>query len=309
MKRKVVKHGEGTLTVSLPSNWAKNNNLKSGDLVNVEPSRGKIVISMQDKSFEPVTISLESEGEWYIGRIIRHLYTSGFDEINIKYSSPKQLPQIREDLKLLTGLELVKSDNNICKLKCMVHTEESEYDQIVRKIMWILLSKLDYLLEEGEKGNFEMSYEIKELHTTLCRLCNLCKRLINKREIFDSVNSKYAYDFFNAIIEISILVNYSYDHLNAQKKPKLTEQELGLLKEIRDHYEALYNAVVNDKNDKVQKFFELRKDNFENNLELIKTQDPVIVHYLLMMLRTLTPIGNHIAMLNVEKERRLQAEK
>ncbi len=309
MKRKVVKHGEGTLTVSLPSNWAKNNNLKSGDLVNVEPSRGKIVISMQDKSFEPVTISLESEGEWYIGRIIRHLYTSGFDEINIKYTSPKQLPQIREDLKLLTGLELVKSDNNVCKLKCMVHTEESEYDQIVRKIMWILLSKLDYLLEEGEKGNFEMSYEIKELHTTLCRLCNLCKRLINKREIFDSVNSKYAYDFFNAIIEISILVNYSYDHLNSQKKPKLTEQELGLLKEIRDHYQALYNAVINDKQDKVQQFFELRKDNFEKNLELINTEDPVIVHYLLMMLRTLTPIGNHIAMLNVEKERRLQAEK
>ncbi len=309
MKRKVVKHGEGTLTVSLPSNWVKNNNLKQGQLVNVEPSRGKLVISIQDKSFEPVTIPLENGGEWYIGRIIRHLYTSGFDEINIKYTSPKQLPQIREDLRLLTGLELVKSDNNICRLKCMVHTDDSEYDQIVRKIMWILLSKLDYLLEEGEKGNFEMSYEIKELHTTLCRLCNLSKRLINKREIFDSVNSKYAYDFFNAIIEISLLINYSYDHLNTQKKPKLSEFELRLLKEVRDHYQELYNAVVNDKKDNVQKFFESRKGNFESNLELIKKEDPIIIHYFLMMLRTLTPIGNHIAMLNVEKERRLEADK
>lgn len=191
----------------------------------------------------------------------------------------------------------------------MVHTDDSEYGQIVRKIMWILLSKLDYLLEEGEKGNFEMSYEIKELHTTLCRLCNLSKRLINKREIFDSVNSKYAYDFFNAIIEISLLVNYSYDHLNSQKKPKLSESELKLLKEIRDHYQELYNAVVNDKKQGVQQFFELRKENFENNLELIKKEDPVIIHYFLMMLRTLTPIGNHIAMLNVEKERRMEAEK
>jgi|GEM_PF-1781197 len=309
MKRKVVKHGEGTLTVSLPSTWVKNNNLKSGDLVNVEPSRGKILISLQNKSFEPVTISLEKGGEWYIGRIIRHLYTSGFDEINIKYDSPKQLPRIREDLKLLTGLEIVKSDNNVCTLKCMIHTEDSEYDQIVKKIMWILLSKLDYLLEEGEKGNFEMSYEIKELHTTLSRLCNLCKRLINKKEIFDSVHSKYAYDFFNAIIEISLLVNYSYDHLGTQKKPKLSESELTLLKEIRDYYHSLYNAVVNGKKENVRDFFESRKNNFDNNLDLIKTQDPVIIHYLLMMLRTLTSIGNHIAMLNVEKERKLEAEK
>lgn len=309
MKRKVVKHGEGTLTVSLPSGWVKNNNLKPGHLVNVEPSRGKIVISLQNKSFEPVTIPLEKGGEWYIGRIIRHLYTSGFDEINIKYDSPKQLPQIREDLKLLTGLEIVKSDNGVCTLKCMIHTEDSEYDQIVKKIMWILLSKLDYLLEEGEKGNFDMSYEIKELHTTLCRLCNLCKRLINKREIFDSVNSKYAYDFFNAIIEISLLINYSYDYLGTQKKPKLSESELVLLKEIRDYYHGLYNAVVNEKKENVRDFFESRKNNFGNNLDLIKKEDPVIVHYLLMMLRTLTSVGNHIAMLNVEKERRLEAEK
>jgi phosphate uptake regulator len=309
MKRKVVKHGEGTLTVSLPSNWVKNNNLKSGELVNVEPSRGKLVISIDDKSFEPVTISLDSGDEWYIGRIIRHLYTSGYDEINIKYSSSKQLPQIREDLKLLMGLELVKSDNGICRLKCMVHTEESGYNQIVRKIMWILLSKLDYLFEEGEKGNFEMSNEIKELHITLCRLCNLCKRLINKKEIFDSVNAKYAYDFFNAIIEISVLINYSYDYLQGQKKPSLSVPELELLKQIRDHYQELYNAVVNDKKDKVQKFFELRKDNFEKNLDLINKEDPTIIHYFLMMLRTLTPIGNHIAMFNVEKDRKLQAEK
>ncbi|MEK6915548.1 MAG: AbrB/MazE/SpoVT family DNA-binding domain-containing protein [Nanoarchaeota archaeon] len=309
MKRKVVKHGEGTLTVSLPSDWVRNNNLKQGQLVNVEPSRGKVIISLENKSFEPVTIPLEKGGEWYIGRIIRHLYTSGFDEINIKYDSPKQLPQIREDLKLLTGLEIVKSDNNVCTLKCMIHTQDSEYDQIVKKIMWILLSKLDYLLEEGEKGNFEMSYEIKELHITLCRLCNLCKRLINKREIFDSVHSKYAYDFFNAIIEISLLINYSYDHLSSHKNPKLSEAEIILLKEVRDHYHGLYNAVINEKKEKVQEFFETRKNKFSNNLDLIKKEDPVIVHYFLMMLRTLTPIGNHIAMLNVEKERRLEAEK
>lgn len=309
MKRKIVKHGGGTLTISLPSNWVKSNNVKPGQSLNIEAVRGKLLISMQDKTFEPVTISLDGGGDWYIGKIIRHLYTSGFDEMNIKYSSPKQLPQIRQDLNLLTGLELVKSEKNVCKLKCMVHTDESEYDQIVKKIMWILLSKLDYLFEEGEKGNFEMSEEIKELHITLCRLCNLCKRLINKKEIFDSVNAKYAYDFFNAIIEISVLVNYCYEHLNTQKKPKLSESELQFLKEIRDHYYDLYLAVINEKKENVQQFFELRKDNFEKNLALINTQDPVIVHYFLMMLRTLTPIGNHIAMLNVEKERRLQSEK
>jgi hypothetical protein len=36
IKRKVILHGPSTLTVSLPSKWVKNHNIKKGDELNIE---------------------------------------------------------------------------------------------------------------------------------------------------------------------------------------------------------------------------------------------------------------------------------
>jgi phosphate uptake regulator len=58
MKRKIVKHGQSTLTVSIPSKWAKNNNLHNGDLINIEASKDKLILSKEDKYFEEIEIDL-----------------------------------------------------------------------------------------------------------------------------------------------------------------------------------------------------------------------------------------------------------
>ena len=36
MKRKIVKQGKATMTVSLPSKWIKNNNINNADEVDIE---------------------------------------------------------------------------------------------------------------------------------------------------------------------------------------------------------------------------------------------------------------------------------
>ena len=44
MKRKIVKHGPISLTVSLPSKWVKKRNLKAGDEVEVEEHNNGLFI-------------------------------------------------------------------------------------------------------------------------------------------------------------------------------------------------------------------------------------------------------------------------
>jgi phosphate uptake regulator len=309
MERKIVQHGDSTLTISLPSKWAKANKLKGGQFLNIEASHDKLIVSPKVKHFENIETDLSENEEWYVGRIIRHLYTAGYDEITINYSTQRQLALIRKDLELLTGLEVIESKPPYCKLKCTVSIDESEYDALIQRVLWLVLSQFDYLIEDYKKASLSNYSEVREIFLTFSKLCNLCRRLINKKNIYDSINSRYAYDFINGLIEISLYIGYSYEYAQKEKKIELTEKEFEFIQKVRDLYFELVNAYQNINVDRTRKFFESRHKMFDQVLELMKDKNPVIIHYFLIILRNMTPIGNHIVMLNLENEKKLNKEK
>ncbi|MFA4886978.1 MAG: hypothetical protein WC595_02090 [Candidatus Nanoarchaeia archaeon] len=309
MQRKIVQHGGSTLTISLPSQWAKANNLKNGQFLNLETSQGSLVISLKEKHFDNIETDLSENEDWYVSRIIRHLYTAGYDEITINYSKPNQLSLIRKDLHLLTGLEVIESKPNYCKLKCTVSIDESEYETLIKRVMLLVLSQFDYFIKDcaiKKPANYE---EVKQIFYTFCKLCNLSRRLINKKQIYDSINSRYAYDFINGLIEISLYIGYSYDYAKKTDTLDLTKKELELIKTVREMYSNLIFAYQSLNVDKTRIFFESRQALFDNILEVLKDKNPIISHYFLIMMRNLTPIGNHIVMLNLAREKNLHKKK
>ncbi|MBI2630252.1 AbrB/MazE/SpoVT family DNA-binding domain-containing protein [Candidatus Pacearchaeota archaeon] len=309
MQRKIVRHGNSTLTISLPAKWAKVNNLKSGQQLNIETIKDNIIISPKSKYFDSIETDLSENEEWYIGRIIRHLYTSGYDEITIHYSKPNQLALIRKDLGFLTGLEVIESKPNYCKLKCTISVDESEYDTLIKRVLWLILSQFDYFIEDCKNEKTTNHEEVKEIFNTFRKLCNVCRRLINKRHIYDSINSRYAYDFINGLIEISLYIKYSYDYIVKEGKLKLTEDEFNLVQKTREMYYELLIAYQNTNVEKTRVCFESRQAMFDEILNIFKQKNPVIMHYFLIIIRNLTPMGNHILMLNIEKEKTLNKKK
>lgn len=304
MQRKIVKHGKSTLSVSLPSKYVQANNLKNGQLMNIEVSRGKLILSAKEKHFDKIETDLTESEEWPIVRILRHLYTAGYDEIDVKYTQQK-LPLIRKSLHHITGLEIVEVSPTHCKLKCMSSLDENEYDSLIKRIMWMVLSEFDRFLEDIAEGTLATD-EVQEILNTVSRLCNLCKRIINKKSIYDSTDSIYAYDFIDSMIEMSVLVLYAYDYLKKNKNIKLTEKEVAFIKQTRDYFYDLILAYQNTNLEKTRTFFEQRKETFDGFLELLNGKNPVIMHYFLMILRNLTPVGNHIIMLGLRKKDKQQ---
>ena len=51
MKRKIVQHGQSTLTLSLPSKWVKKNNIKKGQLLDVNVSEKGLLISLDKAKY------------------------------------------------------------------------------------------------------------------------------------------------------------------------------------------------------------------------------------------------------------------
>ena len=62
MQRKVIQQGNGTLTITLPKDWAKNQSLKGGDEVRVECTNDAMVIRSPEKEKYLNKISVDVGG-------------------------------------------------------------------------------------------------------------------------------------------------------------------------------------------------------------------------------------------------------
>jgi len=302
MKRKVVKHGASTLTISLPSKWAKANKIENGDILDLENSKDRLIISWSKKHFDDIETTLTGEEEWYINRILRHLYTSGYDEIKINYSNPEQLGLIRKAITKLTGMEIVESNVKYCLLKCVISSDDSDYAQIVDRIFWLIQSQFDYFKEDCKKGIPSMRKEVAEIHMTVLKLNNLCRRMINKRLIYDSTISKYVYWFLTSLLNISSFILFSYDYLSKSNKIELSKRESELVCATCDFYYVLLLAYKNLNIEKTRKFFEERELLFDDVLETLRDKNPVITHYFLDILKEMSSIGNLIIAIKVNEK-------
>lgn len=304
MERKLVKHGPNTLTVSLPSKWVKSHNLKNGQKITVNQLQEGLLITPQKRIFERIEITITKKEDWYLEKMLRHLYTSGYDEIIINYEDKSQLKLIRESLTLLTGLEVVESGTSFCRIRCTISLDESEYEQTVKRMLWIILSHFDYFIEDCQKGRLEMHAEVGETFNTFARLCNLCRRLINTRQVFDYTNSRYAYEFMNSLIEVSLNIRYSYDYLSRERKASLSIDELEFIKKVRNLYYDMLMSYQNRDIGKTREVLIERKKMFPEITNILFKKNPVILHYFLVILRNFTPIGTHILMLYIDESKK-----
>jgi phosphate uptake regulator len=304
MKRKVVKHGVSTLTISLPSKWTKTNRIKNGDLLEIEATKDHLIISSEaNEHFEEIETTLTGDEEWYIARILRHYYTSGYDEIKITNPNKDQLELIRKGIVNLTGMEIVESKPSYCLLKCVISSENSDYHQIVNRILWLINSQFDYFIEDLDKGKPVMEKEVHEIHKTVLKLNNFCRRMINKRPLYDTTISKYVYWFLTSLLNISSFIIYSYEEFSKSKKIKLTKNELELITVTRDFFYRLLLAYKNTDIEKTREFFQDREALFDNVLEVLKEDNPIITHYFLDILKEMSSIGNLIIALKSNEKK------
>ena len=90
MKRKVNRVGTNTLTVSLPSKWAKNHNVNAGDDIDLEESDTSLVISKTNivRQGKKAKVDATKLGRIF-NRTLLALYQHGYDEIKIHFDDPK----------------------------------------------------------------------------------------------------------------------------------------------------------------------------------------------------------------------------
>jgi len=184
MKRKIVKHGSATLTISLPSKWAKKYNIKPGDSLDIEEAEGALMIKCPtyQESVQEAFIDL-SEFNKIGKRSLRALFKGGCDTIRIKYKQPETFSKIiMPTLNQFIGFEIMKQEHGSCLVKEISGlTENTEVDGLIRRMLHILKCLAVDCAQATKQSQTELLHDIARRDESVNRAANFIRRLLNKR--------------------------------------------------------------------------------------------------------------------------------
>lgn len=237
MKRKVNKVGTSTLTVSLPSKWAKNIGLKVGDEIEVEEDGSLLRISTHlSKEIKKTKIHLKDENSDVLGSIFGGLYRDGYDEIEISSDSYEPLLELQSRLDIMPGFEYFEINKRRAIIRNVVSGMTLNLHEGISKMRHILNVMHDLIIESINENKFERYDEIKKLRESGLRYRNLVSRIILKDyRVNNSVLPYYTIAFVLAAIPGNYRVIYKW---LSKTKPKISKENIDFLISV--------NARLND---------------------------------------------------------------
>jgi len=212
MKRRVIKQGHNTLTLTLPSEWAKKHGIKAGDELNITEREKSIVVSAEGNGFIPASTTIDVTGlsSPLIWRYILSAYRAGYDEIAVTgigsgkravYSafSYNTLDYLKDGYKSnvsaldmgpmetvsaavnrLIGMEIIEQKQNYCLIKDLSEVTDKEFDNTLRRIFALLQTETENI-QDGFSGKKEGAKSIHIVDTNLDRFEDFCFRVLNKK--------------------------------------------------------------------------------------------------------------------------------
>lgn len=183
MKRKINRVGQNTLTVSLPSKWAKQRGVKQGDEVEVDDAGSSLIIHTGPKKKEKreITFNLDDKHK-YMLRLLCGPYLKGYTKIKIYYTDPKEYQQIKKGLRYLVGFEVVEQGKNSVTLEEISSGTEDKFSHIITRLFYVLKSFLEEI-HNYLRQPYENIHDLYDIELSCNRLSLYCRRLLNQNAV------------------------------------------------------------------------------------------------------------------------------
>jgi len=278
--RRLIKFGNSSYVVSLPKEWIEKNNLKKGELIYMDYSKNKLVLSPMAQNYveEERKMIIEAKEMDRIGikREILSSYSNNFNLIEVTGNfSKERLDEIKVIINGLVGMEIVESSKNKVIAKDYLDIRAIELEKVIRRIDNTIRSMFEELrngLESDRfrKNNFDEIYKADDtLNSLFFLVCKLARKGLRDSEVTKLLKtnpeelSSYhwiAMNFENIGDELKRLARYLKE---SKLKGKEKENLKNLCTDIESMYLMLMGAVYNK--DKA-----LAKDIMESKADMIE---------------------------------------
>jgi phosphate uptake regulator len=275
MRRKIIKQGHNTLTITLPSDWAKKLDLNAGDELDLIEKESSLILS-PDKAKNDIscTIDIKDFTVPMLWRYFQGAYRSGANEIKIvfdpskrayddayhfyttqfdysklgeKISSKPALAMIQGVVDRFIGMGVIETGRDYCLIKEMGESTMKEFDSSFRRIFLVILQLFDRTIEAIERNEIKDVNLCKEIHTmdlNVDRLVDYCGRILNKNAYTFSESKKML--LWSILFQLELIgdeFKYIGKHIVLSKKS--IKEVLQLIRNSKEYFDMYYKFFYN----------------------------------------------------------------
>jgi len=281
MRRKINRVGQSTLTVSIPSKWAKLHNLKKGSEINLEEYDNSLVISKGEvKPLEKETeIELEHGGR-YTRRAMVNFYRLGYDSIKVRYSNKEVIETINKTMHDYMGFEIVEQSRGFCHIKEVGKVSKEDFQQMFTRYLRITST----IFSEGMAAISEKRYsdlkEYLDMESLQNRFYLVCLRIISKfgKEVTKSPESMTL--LIRNLEDLADIAKYTYREII--KNEGCSREVESFIKETFKLMEIIYSLCFKFDENKANLIMQQKEKLLVKANDLLRKADRkelLIVHY------------------------------
>ncbi len=261
--------GTGTLTVSLPSKWIKENNIKQGEELEVLESGEELIINSKRNNSKLKRITIDAKGlsSSLILRKIYIAYILGYEEIEIlvdnneiEHTATKYLSLVEKMPKKLTthevipfinsiGVEIVEQDKNRYLLSIMV-SSDIDFEKTFKRLFTLTKSYGEEVLEYTQKGFNGSVNRLYSQEITINKFYRLCLRIINS-----SVSGPRKTCLYDIVSRIEELGDVYWDIIQKSQPKKVNKESLKRFKEFNGIFTQFYSEFFKDSEENLSKIY------------------------------------------------------
>ncbi|MCW3997683.1 MAG: phosphate uptake regulator PhoU [Candidatus Bathyarchaeota archaeon] len=283
--RKIQKVGTSTLSISLPSNWVKENNLKRGDHLYLESDEDgslKIFlnksIELQQQIPEYVYNSDLFEEPRMLQSIIVGSYILGRDLFSITSSKrfrSEYVNEIRGVVPKLIGLGIVEETSKSITIQCSVDPRKFQLDMLLRRLSVISLTVVKEATQALVESNPTLAKDAISRENEADRMYLLALRLLISAQRKKQVAKEIGLKDQLHVLYFGLMLRYL--EMISDYGEEIARRAIELIQKYKD---KLPNWVI----ERVEKLNELAYDLILKSVSCFFTEDIKIANSMLDVL-------------------------
>jgi phosphate uptake regulator len=290
MRRNVIGQGNNSYTLTLPIEWIRDNNLSSGDEIELKLEDNNIIVSILKK--KPLTasivVNLKKYSERSIKNIVFQLYRKGFDKIICTLTDTKQKEMLKKIVRQnVLGFEVTDEENGKCIIENVAEPSKEKFTSLLNKLFFIIKTNSEEIIKDLQNSRFDNLTAHTETRNMFDLYTNFLRRIVIKERLGGNKDSYLLFYFVSQLSNIEHCFYYSYDHC-AKNKIKLDDKTLSYLTSLSKYVEFLHEAFCEKNLDKThvigEDYLKMTKE-MMTFLDSGKSKSNFVVHEILMASR------------------------
>ena len=212
MIRRVIKQGHNTLTITLPSKWAKQMNIICGDEIELTNRDNGLFISKERKGEKLIVeLDISDMNIPTVWKYFMAIYREGYDEVKINFDPNKSYDNpykffttygvdikyqkhkgdltpfelIQEISNRFIGFELVEHHKDYCVIKDLSEISSKEFDSSLRRIFFLIQQMGEEMLEAIRSEKTDILKHTHDIDINIDKFHDYCVRVLNKTRFND----------------------------------------------------------------------------------------------------------------------------